>query len=353
MLKVFIVLMAAFGFSRGSFADAENRTHEPSAQELQKALKLNHLWQKSGHRQTSEWQPLQDTAAFAYVLMSANEEGSSEVAALRQGIAQNLPAGVKLVILANAADKEAVVAKYSAWIDPARLIVATDSDPDTDNGFWARDSFPIPVIHPKTHKTSLVETTYYRSFHSGPAVAKAVAAHLQQNAPVFVGGNLLADEDGNCFSVNSYRLFDLKATDFGAIFGCKQLHLMDHVAGIGDVDEVLKPLSGHRILTNQVSYKAQLETWGYKVILLPELAGTNRTYANSLIVRDTVFMPTYSVAEDDIATKVYQNLGYKVVGLQSIELSDQMNGSVHCQTMAYPAMTPLHLLQSLGLHEIH
>ena len=119
--------------------------------------------------------------------------------------------------------------------------------------------------------------------------------------------------------------------------------------GIGDADEVLKPLSGHRMLTNAPEYKAQLESLGYKVILLPAVANSYRTYVNSLIIKDTVFMPTYGISADQEATAVYQSLGYKVYGIPSNDLSDNMHGSVHCQSMAYPAMSQQALLDGVRI----
>jgi agmatine/peptidylarginine deiminase len=122
---------------------------------------------------------------------------------------------------------------------------------------------------------------------------------------------------------------------------------MPHVRGLGDVDEVLKPLPGKRILTNSPEYKDSLESWGYKVIMLPTLSEQYRTYANALVVRDTVFMPSYNVSTDDDARKVYESLGYKVFPIPTISLSDDMHGSIHCQTMAYPPMPEQELLKAL------
>lgn len=328
-------------------------THDATPAEIARAIENNqhyrqNSWQDSESAAATPLRPVEDTANFGYVLMS-EDAPTDEVVKLRQKIAQNLPESVKLVILADTPDADQVRRQYSQWISPSRLIVATDTD--TSNGFWARDSFPVPVYANSKKEVSLVAAHYYRDFSSWDAIASAVqGTHLNKEDFTFVGGNILSDDAGNCFCVDSYRLFTVTVQDLMTAYGCKTVHLMKHVNGIGDVDEVLKPLSGKRMLTNTPEYQAELESLGYQVILLPNLAGTDRTYVNSLIVQDTVFMPQYDVSEDADATKVYEGLGYRVVPIQTVDLSDNMHGSIHCQTMAYPPMEPVALLNALHLH---
>lgn len=324
---------------------ARNFSHDATPAEIKQAVEnnaKNHLPRDV----KAPFRPVEDTAQFAYVLMSAYEQGS-EVANLRKTIASNLPAGVKLVILADTADADSVRKKYLKWLPAERLIIAADED--TGTGFWARDSFPVPVYDSAAKKASLVAAHYYRDFTSWDAVASAVRGPVAKKDFTFVGGNLLADEDGTCFAVDSYRLFTVTPQDLTGAYGCKTVHIMPHVHGIGDVDEVLKPLPGKRMLTNTAEYKAALESWGYKLVLLPTLPDAYRTYANALIVRDTVFMPAYKVAADQDARKVYEGLGYKVFPITTVSLSDDMHGSIHCQTMAYPPMPESQLLKALGL----
>jgi|GEM_PF-3356513 len=325
---------------------APNFSHDATPAEIKQADANNAKHHLPKDLRGAPLRPVEDTAAFAYVLMSAFEEGS-EAANLRQTIAEHLPAGVKLVILADNADADSVREKYLQWLPSERLIIAADES--TENGFWARDSFPVPVYDDARKKASLVAARYYRDFTSWDAVASSVHGSVAKKDFTFVGGNLLADEDGNCFSVDSYRLFTVTPQDLAGAYGCKTAHIMPHVHGLGDVDEVLKPLPGKRILTNAAEYKAPLESWGYKVIMLPALPEPYRTYANSLVVRDTVFMPSYNVPADDKARKVYESLGYKVFPIPTVSLSDDMHGSIHCQTMAYPPMPQQALLKALGL----
>jgi hypothetical protein len=345
-MKNIFILFAGFCCFQVSSASgaATSFDHQATNEELRTSLEKNSAYHKIQTHQHSPstpaltpFRPAEDTANFAYVLMSAVEP-NQEVTNLRKTIAQNLPAGVQLVILADTTDIDTVKAEYAPWIEPERLLVVTDSF--TDFGLWARDAFPVPVYDNAQKKLSLVSAKYYREFNSGDAIAKGVqASHLEKKDFTFVGGNLIADEDGNCFSVDSSRLFGTTPTDLIGAYGCKTHHLMPHAAGIGDVDEVLKPLSKHRILTNVVAYRSLLESWGYQVILLPALPGF-RTYANSLIVKNVVFMPSYGIPQDSEAQGIYEKLGYKVFPVPSQELSDTLHGSIHCQTMAYPAMDP-------------
>ncbi len=316
---------------------AKNHDHQATSSEIRRAYAANARYHSGPlkHVGATPARPVEDTADFAYVLMSS-QETSDEVTNLRRTIAQNLPDGVKLVILADTAEVDAVKQEYGAWLAADRLIVASDSN--TGNGFWARDAFPVPVYDNATQHVSLVNAKYYRDFNSGDAVAQSLGLHNEKKEFTLVGGNIIADEEGTCFSIDSYRLFGTTPGDIIQAYGCKVHHLMPYAAGIGDVDEVLKPLPGRKILTNVPVYQKDLESWGYQVILLPDIPNTYRTYANALIVRKTVFMPTYGVSTDATAQKIYESLGYKVIGIPTNSLSDDMHGSIHCQTMAYPAM---------------
>jgi hypothetical protein len=323
-------------------------SHEASSEETQKALENNDRWHQ---RKTIQYkpinlQPVEDTAQFAYVLMTAYEGDESEVTNLRKTIASNLPPQVKLVILTDSWSAADTRKKYLKWVSADRLIIATDSN--TSNGFWARDAFPIPV-YSNNNRISLVAANYFRDFQSWQAIANSVKAKWNKVDFTFVGGNLIADEEGNCFAVDSSRLYSLKEEDLKLAYGCKQVHFFSYLRGIGDIDEVLKPLPQKQMLTSVPEYKNDLQALGYEVILLPPLEGTYRTYVNSLIVNNIVFMPIYNVPEDEEAKQIYKDLGYKVIPIKSANLSDYYNGSVHCQTMAYPDIELNELLKILGV----
>lgn len=312
---------------------------------LQNRIKTSEL---DGPRLPS-WRPVHDTADFKYVLFSS-EAGFDEAAQLRYTIARNLPEGVKLVLLVQPQSAERVRRAYAPYISADRLLLATSQN--ISNGFWARDAFPVPVVD-ENNNLSLVAAQYYRRFTAGNDIAKSLAVDVQAESFTFVGGNLLADEEGRCFTVESYRRFTSTDQDMYRAYGCRDLKVLSHVSGIGDVDEVIKPLPGRVMLTNTEQYVDDLERWGYRVVRMPAIANSYRTYINSLIVGHTVFMPSYGVSTDREARTVYESLGYQVVEIRSNTLSDQMHGSIHCQTMAYPALAQDQLLSLLGLREVH
>ena len=127
---------------------------------------------------------------------------------------------------------------------------------------------------------------------------------------------------------------------------------MPWTTGIGDIDETVKLLPNNQALTNQQQLKPILESLGYTVTMLPD-AGGYRTYANSLVLNGTVFMPSYNQPEDQTAKAIYESFGYKVVFLDSRVVSDQGMGSIHCMTMAYPEMNINRLLGSMGMTLFH
>jgi agmatine/peptidylarginine deiminase len=85
---------------------------------------------------------------------------------------------------------------------------------------------------------------------------------------------------------------------------------------------------------------------------MPAIANSYRTYINSLVVGRTVFMPSYGVPTDSQARAVYESQGYQVIEIRSNTLSDQLRGSIHCQTMAYPQIAEEKLLSLLGLRAV-
>jgi hypothetical protein len=282
--------------------------------------------------------PVEEYGDYGYVLMSSLAY-FDEAVNLRRTIAQNLPQGVSLVILANNKNAPEVLAQYSQWISPDRLIIANDTQ--IEESFWARDTFPFPVH--MNGSISLVNAKYFRPFTSGDRVASSVGYPNYKQNFEFVGGNLLADNAGNCFTVVGPRTFGTTSADLMRYYGCRNVTELPYIYGIGDVDEVIKPLPNRLMLTNQQAYIPKLQSLGYKVVELPLVDNDSlkqRTYVNSLLVKNTVFMPKYNELSDNIAMATYQKLGYQVIPILSTEFSDEWQGSVHCQVMAYPKALP-------------
>src|SRR5690606_12860437 len=135
----------------------------------------------------------------------------------------------------------------------------------------------------------LIAKQYYRRFSGQKIISDAVnSKNTANHSFVYVGGNLQATEHGDCFIVDSRRTFGLPDSQFLSVFRCKTVTRFPHIVGIGDIDEVLKVLPNNVVLLNQKSYQAKLESLGYKVVMLPEVKNSYRTYANSVILDDTV-----------------------------------------------------------------
>jgi agmatine/peptidylarginine deiminase len=83
----------------------------------------------------------------------------------------------------------------------------------------------------------------------------------------------------------------------------------------------------------------QLSALGYEVRVLPSpQGGRYRTYVNSLSIENKIFVPIFNEENDDEALAVYKSFGLDVIPLDTEELSDNGNGSIHCITMTYPQM---------------
>ena len=353
ILSSFVFLLSSLNLQAATAPSADfvlKNNHKASQIELEKikadqSQKLERIYSN----ETPNWRPAEDYADFKYVLFSS-ETGFSEASQLRYTIAKNLPEGVKLVLLVPTSSAEQIKAEYSKYISADRIILAKDAN--IGGGFWARDAFPYPVVNDQG-QLSLVGAKYYRTFRASPSVAASLNLNMSKNNFTFVGGNLLADENGVCFTIDSERKFTTTENDLKNIYGCKQVHYLRHTSGIGDVDEVMKPIGNNTIITNTAEYVNDFKSWGYNVLMIPAVPNSYRTYVNSLMVGKTVFMPTYGIAKDAEAQKVYESLGYTVYGIRSNTLSDQMHGSIHCQTMAYPAVDEQALLAALGLEKIN
>jgi agmatine/peptidylarginine deiminase len=89
-----------------------------------------------------------------------------------------------------------------------------------------------------------------------------------------------------------------------------------------------------------------------KVIKVPRPEQPYETYVNSLYVNGTLFLPTFQESGDTEAVALYESFGYKVISLDSKELSNQGLGSIHCITMAYPPVPFNELLANVGGREV-
>jgi hypothetical protein len=344
----FLILLSAFSFPILSHADFTRKVHSP--EEFATAVARNQRYRfgrlevpaKSG-------QPVLETDRFQYLLMNGTDFGIDNLLQMQKTFSQNLPKDMILVVVTEDKLVDQVKEKFLQWISANQLIVASGNN--LGDTLWARDSYPYPVYMDESKSIELVAHQYFRFFDAEQVIADAVSA-IAMISPslVAVGGNIMATEKGECLVVDSQRAFGLTDKEYMGSFRCKSVVHFPWLAGIGDVDEVIKVLPNGIMLTNQPTYVNTLQSLGYDVVMLPKsLTGAYRTYANSVIINNTVFMPVFGDPQDQMAENVYESFGYKVIGIESDYLSDEMMGSLHCLTMTYPAMDPSRLLKSLGL----
>jgi hypothetical protein len=348
----FIALSVSLSLLLTFNAHAEIHKKGQSAEEFARALEINRQYfnRHAEPMAATAGQPVLETDHFRYLLMNGDDLYEDEIVQMHKAFAQNLPADMILVVVTEKSNASQVQKDFQKWISKDRFIVASGNN--LGDLTWGRDSYPYPVYKDEQKTVELVAHQYFRSFRAQQIIANSVNAQNVNNQKfVAVGGNLTATAGGDCFIVDSDRTFGAPDSQYLSAFRCKSVTRMPWVAGIGDVDEVIKVLPNNVMLTNQVSYKAKLESLGYKVVMLPEIEDSYRTYANSVILNDTVFMPIYGGAKDEQAKQVYESFGYKVIGIEANVLSDDMNGAVHCLTMTYPNMDLHALLQSLGLQQ--
>jgi Porphyromonas-type peptidyl-arginine deiminase len=331
----FFIISSSFALSRHEATDFERQRAFEKNIQLEKH-KINFFTQSE-----NILRPAADVTHYKYLLINSESLYNLD----KSVFAKNLPEDMTLVVLAPTSSINSVKQYFLNFLPPERLIVVGHYS--ARDGFWARDAFPFPVIQ-KDLATGLVGHQYYRDFEGREAISSSVNFQMTPYDFVFVGGNLMANEFGDCYTIKGPRSFGTSLSTIQKAYGCKTISGLPHLAGIGDVDEVLKVLPNKKALTNQKEIAQILQEQGYEVQMLPQLRGY-RTYANSLIVNGVVFMPSYKDSVNDTAAqKAYESYGYKVIPVDSRNISDNGHGSIHCITMAYPNINIESMLHSFG-----
>jgi agmatine/peptidylarginine deiminase len=342
------VLMALNLISVGAKA-TENNTdskieagHAPSVAEQQKAVSHNakaNAFQALADNDGDSLKVLRPFAEYElakYFLMSTLTVNDSNYESKKE-ILRTLPENVIAVVYTTSSSNlGAMKAKWADILPANRLkFMVLDSRAES---FWTRDGLPVPV-YVQDEKggpaQGLVDARYYKSFESDAQVAKAFMSKYLKHDYYFEGGNFQADTKGNCFIVNNSRAALIPDEAFKLFYGCKTLTRFIQTAGIGHVDERIRIIDDSTILTDDETYAPILEKMGYRVIALPRLTNY-RSYANALLVNGTLYMPAYGRETDALATDAYRKLGFKVIALDSEEISTRNQGSFHCITMTYP-----------------
>lgn len=292
--------------------------------------------------------PFSEVETAGYLFFSVDNNFSSEAA--KRLMAQNLPAGVTLVIYGSPGqDRADVLREYDGLIDPTRVKVIALNN--TWRGFWTRDALPIPVFN-ADGGMNLIDSKYYHGFEPDAELGAMFQSVVVRNSYYFEGGNFMVNDRGDCLTVDNDLSSDIPDSVFRDTYGCQRLLRFPHVKGIGHMDETVRFLSSNSVVTDNVSYARVLEQNGFEVHMLPRPDGDYETYVNALLVNGTVYVPVFNESQDQEALDVYRAAGLTVVPVPSSSLSNDGLGSVHCITMTYPKVPFSMLLEKLGAKEI-
>ena len=260
---------------------------------------------------------------------------------IKDTLASNLPSGVKLIVYTHRISQVSKLKQhYGNLAGENNVEVLGLQYKASDRAIWARDNTPIPVLlnASTTGKTwGAVDAVYYGGDEPDMALAQWFNIELFKNRYQFEGGNFVTDSKGNCVIVNKAATSEIPESVFIKTYGCKNVVRLKHVAGIGHADERVKFIDDGLVLTDTPSYSTQLSSLGYEVRILPRPKGGDfRTYVNSLTINEKIFVPVFGEPFDEEALAVYRNTGKQIIPVNSEDLSDNGNGSVHCITMTYP-----------------
>jgi hypothetical protein len=274
---------------------------------------------------------------------------------IKKGLAENLPAGVKLVVYTqnkSAENVQRIRDRYRGLIDQDRLVVVYMSS--NGNGFWARDAVPVPVYRDDKLDTTMdplftvVDAVYYHHFEPDEEFQNLFLSELTSHEYYFEGGNFIANSQNECLVVNKTATRRIPDSVFLDHYGCKVLTRLPHVKGIGHADESVKFVDDQTVLTDEPSYIPALEEKGYRVVQLPRPNNEYETYVNSLIINGKVFVPIFKQDKDEEVLQIYRDLGFEAYGFDSRTLSNRGLGSIHCITMTYPEVPMSDLVESMG-----
>lgn len=294
--------------------------------------------------------PFYEFDKTGYLLMS-DDDFNGMASDMKRIIAENLPSNAKLIVYTQSTNKsyqQQLHSTYSRYMPKDRLIIL-EVPRSGFSDFWTRDNTPVPVS--QNGQFALVDAKYYYDFEPDAFLSKLFNGTLLAHNYYYEGGNFTANSRGECLVVNrkAGRSDTAAIPDdvFKAKYGCKTLTRFKYLKGIGHSDEVVKFMSDDIVVTDTAEYVQILERAGYQVHLLPEAEYNYETYVNSLIVNNVLYVPVFGEQNDQRALKVYRdlNLGYKIVPINSRDLSTQGQGSIHCITMNYPAVPMTELLR--------
>ncbi len=275
--------------------------------------------------------------------------------------------GLVWIWVSNSSTQTTVTNKITSWGIPTtniRFLVSAS------NSIWMRDYGPS-WIYNMQGEPEIIDFSYDRPRPYDDAFPTWLGT--QWDMPVYKtnllyeGGNFMADGCGTCFASN--RIYNQNAHQYTQAqvndimrdyFGCDHLVVLTHMTGDGtghldmfckllDIDTILlaQVNSGHQdytILENNATLLESLVAPNgnpYTVVRIP-MGNNYRCYTNSLIVNNTVIVPTYGISLDSTALDIYEEAmpGYRVVGVDSSSIINA-NGAIHCITMGVPQPCPV------------
>lgn len=293
--------------------------------------------------------PFAEYEEAGYLVFSGDYDFNSK--AVKLGLVKNIPNNVDVIIFSSqkGAALDRIRKDYENLIDPQRLHVV--HIPDGRNAFWTRDALPVPLNstgNPATPGLRLVDARYYHGFSSDKFFADLFGAPLTRHNYYFEGGNFMVNRLGDCIAVDNELVSKIPDEVFEESYGCKTMLRLPHIRGIGHVDETIKVIDDRVVMTDEVRYVDALNKAGFSTIMVPRAKRQYETYVNALLINNTMYVPVYNDLTDLEAIKVYEDQGYNVVPLETIQLSNVGLGSIHCITMTYPPLPLATVLSHLG-----
>jgi hypothetical protein len=292
--------------------------------------------------------PFSEVENAGYLFFSSDTPFDSTEA--KRTMARDLPKDVTLVIFADRYDNKAdILSQYSGLVPADRLKVITLDG--AGRGFWARDGMPIPVWS-QSGSMDMVDSHYYHGFEPDDELRPMFSNYVYRNDYYYEGGNFMPNDKGDCLMVNNDDAIQIPDDIFPTKFGCKRTIRLPFEKGIGHVDESARFLSSNVVVTDSPTYATTLRAAGFEVLMLPRPDRRYETYVNALLVNGTIFVPVYNETKDQMALDVYRSAGLNVVPIETISLSNDGLGSIHCITMSYPKVPFTALLGVLGAKEL-
>ena len=261
------------------------------------------------------------------------------------------------------------------------------------NSVWIRDYGPNSAYLNDVDSLILVDWLYNRPARPEDDVLPENIAD-QINVPLFqtiegdfaltaTGGNFMSDGIANGFSSRLVVDENLDKTEVEIdeimhdFLGIENYVKFDKLAydGIHHIDMHMKLLdeerfiygeypvgkADHDVIEANIEYllSTQLNAFGepYEIVRVPMPPdferyfpgdvdeGTFRTYTNALFINKTILVPTYEIAFDSTALRIWNETmpGYNIVGIDCNELIDFF-GAIHCVTKEIGVKDPLRIV---------